>query len=137
MRVIERSAATNGKLAVVISCIFVALQIQMSLRAGTLGLPPTYDDVGYFVDAARRIGEFLSGGLAEVIKGYISNPPHSPGSTFLAALGFMLFGMNAVAAAISNAIPLFVVSFALLQLCNQLPRWVAAVTVSSLLLIPI
>ena len=134
---VERPAVVNAKIAFVITIIFVAFQIQMSIRDGTLGLPPTYDDVGYFVDAANRVGEFLRGGLAEMTKGYFSSPPHAPGSTLLAALGFLLFGMAPISAALANSIPLFFLTLAILQLCDRLPLGVAVITVTSLLLIPI
>lgn len=134
---LNRSLSSDAKVAAVVSGVFVVFQVQMSLRAGTLGLPPTYDDVGYFVDAATRLSEFLSGGLAKLARGYFANPPHAPGSTFLACVGFMLLGMSSSAAAMSNAIPLFFVSFLLLRLFRTCPRWVASLTVSLLLLIPI
>ena len=42
-------------LATILGAVFVALQITALLNGGTLSFPPTYDDIGYYNDAASRV----------------------------------------------------------------------------------
>ena len=80
---IERTLLRDFANAATITAIFVAFQLTASLAAGTLSLPPTYADVGYYVDAASRVQTFWQGNALDVLRGYIANPPHAPGSTLL------------------------------------------------------
>src|SRR5687768_3139893 len=99
---VRRSAWVHASAAAVISTVFVVIQVILSRRNGTLSLPPTYDDVVYFVDAAGRLDQFWSGGLPAVLAGYAAHPPHAPGSTFLAMLGFSVHPNSPGAAALAN-----------------------------------
>jgi hypothetical protein len=123
-------------IAGIITVIFVGIQLQASLNTGTLSLPATYDDISYYVDAARRVQTFWQGSLGAVLREYLANPPHAPGSTLLAALGFMLFGVKPWAADAANALPLFIFIVILLRLYADLPRSIGIPAALASLLIP-
>jgi hypothetical protein len=124
-------------IAAVLTAVFVAFQIQASLNAGTLSFPATYDDIMYYIDAARRVRTFWQGSIGDVLREYIANPPHAPGSTLLAAIGFLLFDIKPWAADAANALPLFVFVLILLRLYSDLPLGVALPAVIASLCIPI
>jgi hypothetical protein len=79
---------------------------------GRLALPPPYDDVSYFVDAAGRVRIFLDQGFSGFVQSLITNPPHAPYSTIAAAVAFLFGGpslagpylMNGVMAAALSAL---------------------------------
>jgi 4-amino-4-deoxy-L-arabinose transferase-like glycosyltransferase len=130
---IERTLLRDFANAATITAIFVAFQLTASLAAGTLSLPPTYDDVSYYVDAASRVQTFWQGNVLDVLRGYIAIPPHAPGSTLLATIGFLLFGIKPWAADLANALPLFVFVLVLMRLFSGLPIGVKlAATIASL-----
>ena len=72
--------------------LFTCMAVQTSYTMGRLALPPSYDDVGYFLDAINRLNTFHDGGIPALIKGYRDAPPHGPASSFLAALGYVFLG---------------------------------------------
>jgi hypothetical protein len=123
--------------AAFLAAVFTALQIQASLNVGALSRPPTYDDVGYFVDGAQRVQQFWKGGLIALVRGYIVAPPHAPGSSFLALGGFALFGLREWAADAATVIPLFIFTLAILRLMAGLPLAIASAATVALLSIPI
>jgi hypothetical protein len=130
---IERTLLHDFATAAIITAIFVAFQLTASLAAGTLSLPPTYDDVGYYVDAASRVQTLWQGNVLDVLRGYIVNPPHGPGSTLLATIGFLMFGIKPWAADLANALPLFVFVLVLMRVFSGLPLGVKfAATIASL-----
>jgi len=106
---ISRTQLIFIAVAVIIAAIFVAFQIQVARDFGVLALPPTYDDIGYFNDAAVRLQTLQQHGLLAVIREYIANPPHAPGSTLIAAIGFLLFGISPTSAVAANFLPLLAV----------------------------
>jgi hypothetical protein len=72
--------------------LFTGMAVQTSYTMGRLALPPSYDDVGYFLDAINRLNTFQDGGIPALIKQYRDAPPHGPASSFLAALGYVFLG---------------------------------------------
>jgi hypothetical protein len=123
-------------IAAIIAVVFVGIQLQASLNTGTLSLPATYDDIVYYIDAARRVQTFWQGSLDAVLHEYLTNPPHAPASTLLAALGFALFGVKPWAADAANALPLFIFIVILLRLYADLPRSIGIPAALASLLIP-
>lgn len=93
-------------LAIALSALFTAFQIQSSLHSGALSLPVTYDDVGYFNDVLPRLGVLYREGGGAFLEGLWKAPLHAPIQEVLALLGFGLFGTNRWAAYAMNAIPL-------------------------------
>jgi hypothetical protein len=77
---------------VLLSCVLMSLQLQHSLRQGTLAMPMTYDDIGYFHDALRRVDIWYNHGLPAFFSHFVQNPPHSPWSTLLCMAGIVIFG---------------------------------------------
>jgi hypothetical protein len=124
-------------LAAVITVVFVACQLQASLDVGVLSFPPTYDDIEYYTDAARRLQSLWQGSIGTVLREYIANPPHAPGSTFLAVIGFLLLGIKPWAADAANALPLFLFVLIILRLCRELPFGVRLIVTTASLSIPI
>jgi hypothetical protein len=82
--VVHTSWPRDLVLATILAAAFVALQITASLNSGTLSFPPTYDDIGYYNDAASRVRILWDSGIVAFLTNYIATPPHAPGSTFLA-----------------------------------------------------
>ena len=87
----------------IIAVLFTAVMISYSMRAGRLLVAPTYDDVNYLTDAARRIHVWDSTDVFRGIRHWVNNPPHSPGETLLAMTGFAVFGIHDWAAYTANA----------------------------------
>jgi len=98
--------AAHWLLAVSLATVFTAFQIQSSFHSGSLALPVTYDDVGYFNDVLPRLGLLYRDGGWAFLKGLWQNPLHAPIQESLALLGFGLFGPNRWAPYAMNAIPL-------------------------------
>lgn len=130
------SRASDLVLAVAITAVFVAIQITASLNAGTLSFPPTYDDIGYYNDAARRVQLFWERSPGAVLRDYVANAPHAPGATLIAAIGFLLFGLHPWAADAANALPLFLFVSVIIRLLSGLPFGLKALATSALVLIP-
>ncbi|MEJ8847081.1 hypothetical protein [Variovorax rhizosphaerae] len=89
-----------------LATLFTAFQIQSSLHSGSLSLPVTYDDVGYFNDALARLDVLYRHGGRALLAGFWVNPPHAPLQTLLALMGFGLLGPHPWAADAMNAVPL-------------------------------
>jgi hypothetical protein len=117
-------------IAAAMTAAFVAFQLWASLRSGALNLPATYDDIGYYIDAAKRLssGNFLLG--------YLADPPHAPGSTLLAILGFAIGGVKPWAADAANALPMFLFAFVLLRVLEGLPLGLRLAVAGACLTIP-
>lgn len=93
-------------LAIALAALFTAFQIQSSLHSGSLSLPVTYDDVGYFNDVLPRLNVLYRDGGWALLKGFWVDPLHAPIQELLALLGFGLFGPHPWSAYAMNAIPL-------------------------------
>jgi len=106
-RLMSSDGTLRWVIAIVLTAIFTALQVQQSLRLGLLALPPVADGVVYFVDGARLLGRFHESGIGAAFSAFFGNPPHSPLSTGLAAFGFSLFGIRPWAGAVANGLVLF------------------------------
>ncbi|MDB5301634.1 MAG: hypothetical protein JWO87_3297, partial [Phycisphaerales bacterium] len=78
--------------------------IQFSLRHGKLILFPYYDDVGYFADGLFRLQTLYDFGVDGLASTYRTMPPHSPYSTFMAFVGFALFGYHDWAPYVTNSL---------------------------------
>ncbi|MDB5290558.1 MAG: hypothetical protein JWL69_1799 [Phycisphaerales bacterium] len=78
--------------------------IQYSLRHGKLILFPFYDDVGYLADGLFRLQTLYDFGADGLASTYRTLPPHSPYSTFMAIVGFALFGYHDWAPYVTNSL---------------------------------
>jgi hypothetical protein len=93
--------------AFLITAIFAALQIGESSSAGSLALPPTFDDVNYFLSGAAYLKPFHQSGPAGVLQTYLALPPQTPLSTFQAFVGFALLGIHPWVGPVASAALLF------------------------------
>jgi hypothetical protein len=92
-------------LGAALAAAFTGVVVQYSVRHGRLLLPPEYDDVFYFADAAERVVVLEeSRNLGAFVKHTLSSPPHSPLATFLALAGFLIFGIKEWAPYAANGI---------------------------------
>ncbi|MEJ8847069.1 hypothetical protein [Variovorax rhizosphaerae] len=125
-------------LSITLAALFSAFQIQSALHSGSLSVPVSYDDVGYFNDALARLEVlYLDGGKA-FLKQFWTNPPHAPLQTLLALLGFGVFGPAPWAADAMNALPLAIVLRLFLEFaCRSLPLPVAALAGTAFLGYPL
>ncbi len=83
---------------------FTVVQVRQSLHDGWLAAPPTYDDIAYFVDAQSRLDTWSTAGTRQMISDALSDPPHSPWSTGVAAVAFMVAGPQEWAPAALNGV---------------------------------
>ncbi|MDB6103475.1 MAG: hypothetical protein JWO52_3474 [Gammaproteobacteria bacterium] len=65
---------------------------------------PYYDDVGYLADGLFRLQTFYDFGAGGLVSTYRTLPPHSPYSTFMAIVGFALFGYHDWAPYVTNSL---------------------------------
>src|SRR5512135_499859 len=63
--------------------------LELSSLHGRLSVPPLYDDVAYFLDAAKWLNAAGSESVVASILGLLHQ--HAPFSTLVAAIGFRLF----------------------------------------------
>lgn len=82
-----RVAAVIG-LVVILTAITASLSLRLAEQFGRLSIPPTYDDVAYFLAAAQWLNAAPSQGLAANFYGLLHQ--HAPFSTLTAAIGFTL-----------------------------------------------
>jgi hypothetical protein len=105
-------------LGVALSAAFTACVVRHSERHMRLLLPPAYDDVSYFSDAAQRLAVLEEKNLGAFVKHSIASPPHSPLAAALGVAGFALFGLKDWAPYAANG----VLVLALLAMVDHLFR---------------
>ncbi len=91
----------------VLALIFTLLVLHWSGLHGRLAQEITADDSAYFVDALRRLEAFYHGGVANLARGLLQSPPHSPFSTLMALVGFLFLGVHDWAPYVMNAVLVF------------------------------
>lgn len=117
--------------------VLTLLLVFASGRWGRLVAPPRNDDVSYMLDAMRRLNQFHESGLSGVLSGLVSEPPHSPSASALAAIGFTVFGRCDWAPYASNGVLLAgMLGAAWLALCG-LHAWQRFAVMAALLPLPI
>jgi hypothetical protein len=90
----KRSSHQAGRAAVVIGLIVIltavtaSLSLRLAEQFGRLSIPPTYDDVVYFLAAAQWLNDAPSHGIAANVYGLLHQ--HAPFSTLTAVIGFSL-----------------------------------------------
>ena len=117
----RHDGALRWLVAFLLTGIFCALQINQSLMMGSLALPPTYDAVSYYVNAATLLRIFHVSGFSEVLSAFFRSPPHSPLSTGLALVGFSIFGIKNWVGSVANACVAFFFVRAFLETAKRLP----------------
>lgn len=109
-----------------LAALFTVLMVQESIRDGRLRAGPVYDDVSYFIDALERLQVFDAGGIPGLARGVVRGPPHSPWSSSVAFVSYLLLGRHDWAPYAGN----FVIVFALLVLVaclmRDMPAWAKA-----------
>src|ERR1700728_4521 len=75
-------------LALALSAIVTHLSLALSSEYGRLSVPPLYDDVSYFVAAARWLSEAAT--LSYWSDLYAMLDQHSPFTTLIAAIGLAM-----------------------------------------------
>jgi hypothetical protein len=124
-------------IAGIISLIFTVGVLQWSLHYGRLAYDITYDDVIYFQDAYSRVETLFRQGLASMIAGLFYEPPHSPYSTLLAGLGFVLFGPCDWVPYLMNGFTLFLFLGFLTYVLRDLPFILSTGVVTLFLFVPV
>jgi len=122
-------------LVILIAAFLSIIYLMTSMEKGRLAQDVTYDDVGYFNDAAVRLKAGLEGGFYEFLRTFVANPPHSPFSTAFAILGFFIGGLNDLAPYAANGIILILVGWFIAKLFRHEDRipfsWIIATTLVS------
>jgi hypothetical protein len=86
-RYIGRVAAIAA-LATGLTAVTAFLSLRLAKQIGRLSVPPLYDDVSYFVDAAKWLVAVQINGIAANLGGLLHQ--HAPFSTLTAIIGFIL-----------------------------------------------
>jgi hypothetical protein len=124
-------------LAFILAGGFALLVIRNSFATGALSLPPTYDDIGYFIDAARRLRMLDAEGVRAVLVDYVRQPPHAPLQTFLTMLGFGFFGVRHWAAVVINIVPIAIFLKIFYVVARPLPLAMSTIIATALLGFPL
>ena len=82
-----RAAVVIG-LIVILTAVTASLSLRLAEQFGRLSIPPTYDDVVYFLAAAQWLNDAPSHGIAANVYGLLHQ--HAPFSTLTAVIGFSL-----------------------------------------------
>jgi len=134
----EKNPAAQWLIAFALAALFAAFQIQSSLHSGSLSLPATYDDIGYFNDALARLEILYRDGGRAFLKSFWANAPHAPLQTLLALTGFSLLGPHQWAADAMNAFPLMILLRLVLGFAGRtLPLATSAAVAAALLGFPL
>lgn len=121
-----------------LAVLFTAFQIQSSFHSGALSLPVTYDDVGYFNDALKRLEALYRDGGRAFLLTFWANPPHAPLQTLLTVFAFGLFGPQQWAGAAMNAVPLVIILRLVLgYACRMLPLPTSGILAAAILGFPL
>ena len=98
-----------GVLILIVGC----LNLSLSMRQGSLAMPPIYDDVGYLLDAYSRLASEQVSSIFGIVRSFYNDPPHAPFSTLTAMLGFALVGPTVVGPYMVNIWALALYGFAI------------------------
>ncbi len=125
---------TEFALAFASAMILLAWGLKISFEFGRLAFVPSYDDVSYFDDAARRYLVFANTNILEVVRDAAANPPHAPIIATQAFLAYMTFGIQDWAPYVTNVWIPFAVLLGLLAYTRNLRhgRWALFVYVLTL-----
>src|SRR5689334_4706711 len=93
-------------LYLVLSALFTMIMVNYSLRYGRLAVGPTDDDCNYMVDALQRLN-ILFHSPKQFAHNLIQFPPHSPFSSALAIVAFLVFGLHQWAPYVANGLIVF------------------------------
>jgi hypothetical protein len=133
----RQNAQRDWIAAILIMAIFAILQIRVSFTRGALSMPPTFDDVSYFLSGITYLKPFWDSGLAGVLHQYYLEPPHAPMSTGLAFVGFSLLGIKAWVGPAADAVVLVFFLRAFLAVASDLPFGQAILLAIALLGFPL
>ena len=95
---------SNLLLILIAGSLFTAFALQWSFQNGRLTRDPGFDDVLYFVDGLERARVFYAHGFEGLLRDLSKAPPHSPWSTGLAFLSFLIVGVHDWAPYLANGI---------------------------------
>jgi hypothetical protein len=88
-------------LYVVLSAVFAMVMVNYSMGHGRLAVGPTDDDCNYMVDALQRL-KILYHSPKQFVHCLVQFPPHSPFSSGLAMIAFLVFGPHQWAPYVAN-----------------------------------
>jgi Dolichyl-phosphate-mannose-protein mannosyltransferase len=81
--------------------------ISWSFERGRLQYEMDYEDIITHIDGLQRWRDLSEGGIGQLLANYSKTPPHCPLHSFMAASGFMLFGVHDWAPYVLNVFVLF------------------------------
>src|SRR5438477_6809926 len=90
----------------VLSALFTMVMVNYSFRYGRLAVGPTDDDCNYMVDALQRLN-ILFHSPKQFVHNLVQFPPHSPFSSALAMVAFLVFGPHQWAPYVANGLVVF------------------------------
>ena len=128
--------AQKWLIAILLTAVVCTMEINELIFMGILALPPTYDDVSYYLDGARFLRTFHESGFGGLMRLYLADPTHSPMSTILAFCGFALMGVRAWAGPVANAFVFFCFVRAFLAVAADLPLGQSLLLAVALLGVP-
>lgn len=108
-------------LALFISVLFTAFCVNQAVLWGNYAYPVDFDDVGYFTDAMYRLLEWHK--RVSLLQLYIDSPPHSPIYTYIAMLGFSMFGEASWGPLAVTGVFIWALSFVVLTSFERYHLW--------------
>lgn len=96
-----------------VAIAFTCLVLQYSMRYHRLAYPLTQDDITYVEDGLDRLNVFYSQGTQGSAYFFRISPPRAPVESYMASLGFALFGFRDWAPYATNAVWIFVLLWAI------------------------
>src|SRR5262245_60061410 len=91
---VRAGPAAGLLLATMLAAGITTLVLRRSLERGRLASLPTYDDAYYLAEGAKWLARWRTEGAWEVVREYVSRPPHSPFSTAAAGVSFAVLGIH-------------------------------------------
>lgn len=110
------------------AALFTTFVVRHSLATGRLAALPVYDDVVYLRDALGRLDRLATTGWLGLASGLVTEPPHAPSSTCLAAISFAIAGRHDWAPYAGNVLVVLFTFAATWRLARPLPAWLRATT---------
>ena len=111
--------------------------ISWSFEHGRLQYQMDYEDIITHIDGLKRWRDMSEGGLRQFFANYLKSPPHCPIHSFMAATGFMLFGVKDWAPYVMNVFMLFIFLLLVRRETRVFGNWPSSLAVLGALFVPL
>lgn len=107
-----------------VSILFTLCVLQFSFRHNRLAFHLIQDDITYISDGLDRLAILYGSGITGLVHSHISYPPYrSPVGTYMATLGFAIFGTRDWAPYATNSVFIFIMLWAIYVVMADRKKW--------------